>query len=325
MPLFRGSLHLASGRSGKHLRGGYSARASGQPSLFAFPRFTLRGMAAVIRSSALAAFIALLPLHSAHSEPRPVRVAVVNTPQFSGLMDTLAADFAAKTGGRIVIYSGNDVYDRARAGEADLVISHYGKKEIERFVLDGFGTWPRMVFSNQAVIAGPKSDPAKIGGLTSASEALRRIAEARAPFVANALPSMSYIFELVWQAAGRPDKDGWFIATEESKGRAMKLAEEKQAYVMWGAFPFLRFKEKHKSGLEILVSADPLLQRIMAAVVVKPEKVEGVNAQGAEEFVTYLLAPETQAKIASFRSAGSGDVQLWWPAARNNAHEGLED
>jgi len=258
------------------------------------------------------------------ADAKTVRIAVVNTPQFSGLMESLAADFSAKSGIHCEIYGGSDVYERARAGQADLVISHYGKSEVERFVLDGYGTWPRMVFSNQAVIAGPKNDPAKIAGLTSASEALRRIADARAPFVANAIPGMQYIFDLVWQQAGRPSKDGWLIATDESKGRAVKLAEEKQAYVMWGALPFLRFKEKHNSQLEILVSADPILQRVMAAIVVKPEKVEGVNAQGAEQFVSYLLEAETQAKIAAFRSPGS-DLQLWWPAARNNANKGHDE
>lgn len=265
-----------------------------------------------------------VPIGVQAADTKAVRVAVVNTPQFSGLMESLAADFSAKSGTHIEIYGGSDVYERARAGQADLVISHYGKSEVERFVLDGYGTWPRMVFSNQAVIAGPKSDPAKIAGLTSASEALRRIADTRAPFVANAIPGMQYIFDLAWQQAGRPSKDGWLIATDEGKGRAVTLAEEKQAYVMWGALPFLRFKQKHNSQLEILVSADPILQRVMAAIVVKPDKVEGVNAQGAEQFVSYLLEAETQAKIAAFRSPGS-DLQLWWPAARNNATEGRDE
>lgn len=264
------------------------------------------------------------PMGAHAADAKTVRIATVNTPQFSGLMEALAADFTAKHGIHIEINGGRDVYERARAGQADVVISHYGKSEVERFVLDGYGTWPRLVFSNQAVIAGPKSDPAKIAGLTSASEALRRIANAHAPFVANAIPGMQYMFDLAWQQAGRPSKDGWLIETDESKGRAVKLAEDKQAYVMWGAFPFLRFKEKHESQLEILVSADPILQRVMAAIVVKPEKVAGVNAQGAEQFVRYLLAAETQAKIAAFRSLG-GDLQLWWPAARNNAIEGLEE
>ena len=125
-------------------------------------------------------------------------------------------------------------------------------------------------------------------------------------------------------------KEAEMLAAETRKSvkehfdRRMKLAEEKQAYVMWGAFPFLRFKQKHDTGLNILVSADPVLQRVMAAVVVKPDKVKGVNVEGAEAFVTYLLAPATQAKIAAFRSPGS-DLQLWWPAARDNSVDHLDD
>lgn len=273
----------------------------------------------------LAIAVGLAPFaHAWAAEPELVRVAVVNTPQHSGLIDALRADFTQKTGMRVQIYSGNDVYARARAGEADLVISHYGKSDLESFVLDGYGTWPKMVFSNQAVIVGPKSDPADIRGLASASEALRRIAAARAPFVDNALPSMSSLFDLMWESAGRPDKSGWVIDTQESRGRAIRLAEEQQAYVMWGAFPFLRFSQKNGTELEILVSADPLLQRVMAATVVRRDKVQHANEDGADRFLNYLLTPDTQAMIAAFRTPGS-NIRLWWPAGRNNSFVGSDD
>lgn len=273
----------------------------------------------------LGAAICLIAVTAVQAEGvKPIRVAAVNTPQFTGLMDFLAKEFQSRHGIPISIYGGNDVYERARAGEADVVISHYGKKELERFVLDGFGSWPRMVFANQAVIIGPKSDPAKIRGLSSSSEALRRIAEARAPFVLNAIPGMTYLFDTAWAAAGHPAKDGWLIETEVSKGRAVKLAEEKQAYVMWGAFPFLRFKGKHNSELEILIASDPTLLRVMAATVVQSDKIGGANSEGAEAFVGFLLEPETQAKIANYRSLGSAE-RLWWPAARNNALDGGDE
>ena len=84
-----------------------------------------------------------------------------------------------------------------------------------------------------------------------------------------------------------------------------------------GALPFLKFKDKNCSAMEILVSADPILQRVMASVIVNPDKVEGVNVKGAEALQAYLLAPRTQARIAAYRSPGS-DAQLWWPAGRHN-------
>jgi tungstate transport system substrate-binding protein len=249
---------------------------------------------------------------------KPVRLAVVNTPFFSGLMADLIADFKKRTGREVTMITGQDIYDRARAGDVDIVVSHYGFRDVEDFVEGGYGRWPRLVFSNQMAIIGPKSDPAHIRGMTSASDAFRRIADAKAPFVPNALPSVMYLTEYLWERSGEPDKAGWYLDPKESKGQAIKRAEEKGAYVIWGALPFLRFAEQHETQMEILVASDPILQRVMASVVVNPDKVTGVNVEGAAAFEEYLTSPQAQARVAAFRSHGI-DLQLWWPAARSNA------
>ena len=69
--------------------------------------------------------------------------------------------------------------------------------------------------------------------------------------------------------------------------------------------------------MEIMVSSDPLLQRIMSATLVSPEKFNGVNLKGAEALMSFLLRSETQAKVAQFRVKGY-EHQIWWPAGRNN-------
>jgi tungstate transport system substrate-binding protein len=247
-----------------------------------------------------------------------VRLAVVNTPQFSGLLDSLLPDFERETGIRVEVYSGSDVFRHARSGKADLVISHYGKKGVERFVMDGYGEWPRIVFSNQAVLIGHRSDPAKVRGLTSVAEAMKRISVAKTPFIHNNIPGVDYLTEIALESAGQPDRTGWFIDSGAVKAAAVLLAEEKKGYVIWGAFPFLRFDaERDTSELQILVAEDPSLQRIMSAIVVRPGKVQGVNAEAARALVAYLLSPPVQARIAAFRPPAS-DLQLWWPAGRNN-------
>ena len=246
-----------------------------------------------------------------------VRLAVVNTPGYSGLIDFLVEDFQKNTELRVEITSSSDVYKRARDGKADIVISHFGRDEVEKFVLDGYGTWPRMVFSNQAALMGPASDPAKIKGLRSATEAFSRIAEAKTPFIVNSIDGIQYLEALLWASAGNPAKGDWYYDTGIEKADVVRLAEEKQGYFLWGAYPFLRHKNNRGSKLEILVSTDPVLQRVMSAIVVNPNKIQSVNSAGAEAFLEYLLKPETQAKIAAFRSYGM-DTQLWWPAGRDN-------
>ena len=70
-----------------------------------------------------------------------------------------------------------------------------------------------------------------------------------------------------------------------------------------------------------LVVGDPIFQRIMVSIRVNPEKVPGVNADGAKAFEEFLLAPATQARIRAFRYPDF-DQQAWWPAGRhNNAQE----
>jgi ABC-type tungstate transport system permease subunit len=105
----------------------------------------------------------------------------------------------------VEIYAGTqDVYQRARNGKADMVLSHYGFSEVESFVTEGFGLWPRLVFANQAALLGPPGDPAHIRGLADAVEGFRRIAQTKSPFLINNDPTVKYIAEVLWQGADRP-------------------------------------------------------------------------------------------------------------------------
>ena len=63
--------------------------------------------------------------------------------------------------------------------------------------------------------------------------------------------------------------------------------------------------------------ADPLLQRMMVSIVVKPDGVRRVNAAGAMAFQALLLAPATQAAIRTVRYPGKHAVS-WVPAGRHN-------
>ncbi|MCP5080594.1 MAG: hypothetical protein GY948_02735 [Alphaproteobacteria bacterium] len=181
----------------------------------------------------LAALASQVPVVAyAGANEKVVRLAVVNTPAYSGLMDYLLKDFRASTGLTVEVYSGKDVYDVAQAGKADIVVSHFGKADVEQFVLDGYGRWPVMVFSNQAAIIGPNSDPANVKGLASAAEAFRRIAKTKSPFVANQIPGVFYLTEILGKAAEWPEHASWILDEGVNKAEAVRLAEQRQAYTI---------------------------------------------------------------------------------------------
>jgi len=249
--------------------------------------------------------------------PPVVRVAVVNTPHQSGLLAALLPAFEKASGYKVEVYGGSDVYDRAEAGEADLVISHYGKAPVEPFVTSGKGLWPRPVFSNQSVLVGPKDDPAGVRGLKDPFEAMRRIASSGSKYVSPANPTGRYLSELLLAGAGNPERGKWYVESPLTRGRAMRLAQEEGAYTIWGSFPFERFRRKQGGRLEVLVWETPLFHRTMATVVVNPDRFPGVNVEGARALEAYLLSPGTQAAIAAYREEGL-DRQTWWPAAFDN-------
>ena len=197
------------------------------------------------------------------------------------------------------------------------MIAHLGKEGFRSFVLDGHGRWPQTVFSNQAAIIGPPDDPAGIRGMTDAAAALRRIAASGSPFIVNRLAGVSYLTEILMETAGRLDKGPWIVDEGVAKGRALRLAEARKGYVIFGALPFLRVKSRQGLALEILVAGDPILQRVMASSVVDPKRHPEADVEGATALQAFLLEPRIQAAIAAYRSPGS-PLQLWWPAGRHN-------
>lgn len=250
-------------------------------------------------------------------EPAVVRVASVKTAVEGKLLPALIERFEHASPYRIRLTTGERVYDLARTGKADLVVSHYGHRDAEAFVLDGLGEWPRTVFSNQMALVGPPADPARVRGLDDVGEAFHRIAETRSPFVLNDIDGVRYLTEILWNAAGRPDRSGWFVDARDSKDAAIERAAQLGGYTLWGLTPFLRLQSVRELPLEPHVLADPLLQRMLVTILVKPGGARRANAAGAAAFQDFLLAPATQAAIRTIRYPGRHAVS-WVPAGRHN-------
>lgn len=272
--------------------------------------------------------------------PRPVlgqfptvRLAVVPSPDETGLLRALLPDFERETGYRVTVYSGEDVYDVARAGQADLVIAHYGHSGTEAFMAQGLGTWPRTVFGNQIALIGPTSDPAQIRGLQDAGLAFRKIAlSTRSRFVSNNSAIMKYLESILWESARRPAKERWFVDPGVSEEDGVAVAARMNAYYIFALPPFLRWKQeciesapRDRSNsvpalcrMDALVLAGPMPHRIMVAILVNPQRVPAVNVSGASAFQEYLLRPAVQAHIESFRDLRS-EHQLWRAAGLQNS------
>jgi tungstate transport system substrate-binding protein len=262
--------------------------------------------------------VAALKAGEGVSHPGLLRIASVPTSVEGGLLPILVERFKSETGLQVLLIADDDPYNLAKQGKVDLVVSHFGHRDAEAFVMKGFGLWPQTAFSNQLGLFGPVSDPAKIRGMTDLVKAFQKIAAAKAPYVVNDTKGISYLTEILWNAAGKPPLNPWFIDPKIGKSDAIALAVKHKAYVFWGLTPFLREAEATHRVLVPLVTADPLLQRVMVSVVVNPERVTGVNPADAVRFQKFLLSPVTQASIMKINYPGI-EQALWAPAGRHNS------
>jgi tungstate transport system substrate-binding protein len=239
------------------------------------------------------------------------------------LLSALLPQFEKETGCVVTLTITEAVFNVARAGEADMVIAHYGFSATEAFVTEGLGLWPRAVFATKSSIFGSTADPAGIREVPNAVEAFRRIAEARIPFVVNNATTEKYLGQILWEAAGRPDRTGWYIDNGLQNRAAVDYALTIGGYVVWGLIPGLRYKlEDPRRDIDALSSSDVLFDRGMVAVRVNPSAFDGINAQGAEALERYLIRSETQARIGDFRGLGYPG-QMWVATGRNNSAEFL--
>lgn len=246
-----------------------------------------------------------------------VRLLSVPTVQDGGEWSELLPEFSKQSGIQVKLQiATNDLYDRARRGEADLVYSHYGHRDVSTFVLDGHGQWPQTVLFNMIALLGPPADPAGVRGLTDVVTAFQRIAASDATYEVNASPDLAYLSRIILDITGTAP-GAWYVDDGLREAAAVQQASARGAYVLWGVTPFLQLTGQTPLQLMPLVTADPMLQRIMVSIVVNPDKVRGVNSAGALALQNYLLSPPTQARIRSTRHPQLG-IPIFSPAGRDN-------
>lgn len=244
-----------------------------------------------------------------------VRVASVPTAVEGNILPVLIRAFEERTPYRVELTASPALYEAARAGKADLAISHYGHQHAEAFVVDGLGEWPRTIFSNQLALVGPRADPAGVRGLDDAGEAFRRIAAGKHRYLVNELDGTRYVTEILWHLAGRPDRSAWMRSHERDD--ALAVAAQAGAYLLWGLTPFLRTRKREGLALDAFALGDPLFHRLMVAIVVKPV-IDGINVEGARAFQQFLLEPATQARMRTIEYSDDEKIAVWVPAGRHN-------
>lgn len=247
---------------------------------------------------------------------RFITVASTTSTQNSGLFDYLLPLFTRETGIDVhVVAVGTGAAIRlAREGNADVLLVHHKPSE-EKFVSDGFGVKRFDLMYNDFVLIGPTNDPAGIAGAVSAADALKRIAEAKAPFVSRGDDSGTHKKERgLWKKAGI-DADGrtmsWYRETGSGMGATLNVASAMNAYTLSDRGTWITFA--NKGNLKLLFAGDPALFNQYGIILVNPAKFPHIKAEDGQRFIDWLLSAAGQKAIAAFRVHGE---ELFIP----NAH-----
>jgi tungstate transport system substrate-binding protein len=252
---------------------------------------------------------------------KTVILATTSSTQDSGLLDVLVPIFERRTGYivKTVSVGTGQALALGGRGEADVVLVHAPEAE-KQYVAEGSMINRRLVMHNDFIIVGPAADPAKIRGLKGAIDALRRIAEAKAPFVSRGDNSGTHILEnRLWKETGIEATGGWYLQSGQGMGQTLAIASEKQAYTLTDRGTFLVFAKRVQ--LSILIEKDPQLLNIYHVIEVNPARFPKVNASGGKAFADFMVSAEAQAVIKTFGVENFGEP-LFFPDA-GKREEGL--
>jgi tungstate transport system substrate-binding protein len=252
-------------------------------------------------------------------------LATTTSTQDSGLLDVLLPVFEKNTGFKVktIAVGSGAAMTMGEKGEADVLLVHAPSSEV-KFMQNGHGVDRKLVMHNDFIIVGPAGDPAAIKGMTSAIEALKKMAGSGAIFISRGDNSgTDQLEKKLWTSTGvTPKGQTWYQETGQGMGATLTIASEKIAYTITDRATFLA--RKSTLSLGILVEGDPVLLNIYHVIQVNPNKNSQINAEGAKAFSNFMVSSDTQKTIGGFGKDKYGQALFFPDAGKTEAELGSQ-
>jgi tungstate transport system substrate-binding protein len=284
------------------------------------------------RIGAILAFLLILAAAAAQAAPPKagvLRLATTTSTADSGLLDFILPDFQKKyacTVDVVAVGTGQSL-ELGRRGDADVVLVHSRKGE-DQFVADGFARERFDVMYNDFIVVGPRTDPARVRGMSLAKDAFKAIMDAGQPFASRGDKSGTHVKELaVWASLGVTPDAGmrWYNSLGQGMGEVLLFAQDQRAYTLTDRGTYLAMTDK-LPDLEILVGGrnlaenkDKILLNPYGVLAVSPDKYPQTNFDLAMKFVKWICSVETQAMIAGFGADRFGQPLFYADSAEYRA------
>lgn len=250
-------------------------------------------------------------------EPVKVILSTTTSTYETGLLDYILAPFEKENNCKVHCLSlgTGKAIQVAKDGNADIILVHARAAE-DQFVAEGWGVNRQDVMYNDFLFMGPKQDPAGIKGMKSATQVLKKIADSKQPFISRGDDSGTHKREKqFWKKldlSPKSGKDSWYMEAGQGMAATLKIADEKNAYVMLDRATY-NF-QKDKTRLVLLMDGDDQLLNPYGIIAVNPEKYPSVKYDLAMKMIEYFTSERGQKMIADYKINGE---QLYFPNFKN--------
>ena len=253
----------------------------------------------------------LLPLMLAgftlSAQAKPIILQSTTSTQNSGLYGHILPIYEDQTGQqvRVVAVGTGQAIRNAKNCDGDVLLVH-SKADEERFVAEGFGLKRKDVMYNDFVLIGPKQDPAQIKDAVSIADAFQKISLSEARFISRGDDSGTHKAERrLWQKAEIDPSafsGQWYLETGQGMGGTLNIAVQLNGYLIADRSTWLAFGNREDHA--ILYENDPHLFNQYGVIVVNPARCPLVQIEHAQGFADWLVSPQGQAAISSYRIDG---------------------
>ena len=230
-----------------------------------------------------------------------ITLSTTTSTQDSGLLNFLLPIFTRETGWEVdtIAVGSGAALRMGRDGDADVILAH-SRADEEALVADGFGIRRFDVMYNDFLVVGP--DLTEISHNADVSRTFREIASKNLSFVSRGDNSGTHVMENnLWKAVGvDPAGLSNYISAGQGMGAVLQMANEMKAYTLTDRATWLTFSKDRRIDLPAVCEKDPGLLNYYGVIAVNPARHPGINGEGGQAFVDWMLKDSTQRLIGQY-------------------------
>jgi tungstate transport system substrate-binding protein len=279
----------------------------------------MKGIRTIFTSAITVALTACaLPTQAPAAPTTNLRLATTTSIYETGLLTYLLPGFEKQAGVKVEVVSvgTGQALKLGEDGNVDVVLVHARAQE-DAFMKAEHGVRREDVMYDDFVVLGPKDDPSGVKSAKTTADAFKAIATRQTKFISRGDESGTHTKELeIWKTAMIEPKGAWYQSVGQGMGAVLNMADEQLAYTLSDRGTYLA---RLKTGTQIVIvfEGEKGLFNPYGVLAVNPAKNKQINHHLANKFIDWLIAVETQTKIADFGVAEFGqplfapDSRLW--------------